>query len=257
MLSEISPHTQSGGARGVDPRISTPGHGQEPHGIQSASTGPVPWVGNLHPTALPPSQTQDPHTTPTAWSSTCSETPSSEARSQLVGWCSLTLSLRHTVIAKVEPATHSPGTPVFAVTFMNEIAASSYAYVSTCVRRAPRPKRHARFLAVRCRCALGRVEGGWKRGATGGDRGDLRYSIFGGRWCVLLVRRPVWRHTLALCDDTLSALAQEEMGHTSVHHRWLRPPLPYYYPSTVLDGSRKLPSRRWYVRIHMSRWVKG
>ena len=37
-----SPHTQSGGARGGDPRISTPGHGQEPHGIQSASTGPAP-----------------------------------------------------------------------------------------------------------------------------------------------------------------------------------------------------------------------
>ena len=32
------------GQGGADPRISTPGHGQEPQGIQSASTGPVPWV---------------------------------------------------------------------------------------------------------------------------------------------------------------------------------------------------------------------
>ena len=65
-----------GGATLASPR---PGHGQEPHGIQSASTGPVPWVSNLHPT-LPPSPRHSPHTTPTAWTSTCSETPSREAR---------------------------------------------------------------------------------------------------------------------------------------------------------------------------------
>ena len=47
------------------PRISTPGHGQEPHGIQSASTGPVavPWVSNLCTPALPPSHVgHNPHT---------------------------------------------------------------------------------------------------------------------------------------------------------------------------------------------------
>ena len=47
-----------GGATLASPR---PGHGQEPHGIQSASTGPVPWVSNLHPT---PSLSDTTHTQP-------------------------------------------------------------------------------------------------------------------------------------------------------------------------------------------------
>ena len=32
--------------------------GQEPHGVQSASTGPVPWVSNLHPTPSLPDTTR-------------------------------------------------------------------------------------------------------------------------------------------------------------------------------------------------------
>ena len=40
-IGTILTQKSQGGARGGDPRISTPGHGQEPHGIQSASTGPV------------------------------------------------------------------------------------------------------------------------------------------------------------------------------------------------------------------------
>ena len=48
----VSTHTKWWG-RGGDTRISTPGtRAQEPHGIHEykvPSTGPVPWVSNLHP----------------------------------------------------------------------------------------------------------------------------------------------------------------------------------------------------------------
>jgi len=66
-----------GGATLASPR---PGHEQEPHGIQSASTGPVPWVSNLHPTATPSLPDTGPTHNPHSVDDYMLETPSSEAR---------------------------------------------------------------------------------------------------------------------------------------------------------------------------------